>query len=103
MLETSTWRLYGKGPAGIRSLWNTKTVPAAMLPWLAWALNVDAWDTSWDEAKKRSVIGLALATHSSDGTLQAVKTITELCGGTVTNVIRPPCQLYYGAAPTQAQ
>jgi|GEM_PF-2783415 len=103
MLETSTWRLYGEGPVGIRALCNPQKVPAAMLPWLAWALNVDAWDTAWDEAKKRSVIGLALATHAADGTLQAVRTITELCGGAVTNVIRPPCQLYYGAAPTEAQ
>jgi phage tail P2-like protein len=103
MLETSTWRLFGEGPAGIRALWNPQTVPAAMLPWLAWALNVDAWDASWDESKKRSVIALAIATHTSDGTLQAVETITELCGGTVTNVIRPPCQLYYGAAPAEAQ
>jgi phage tail P2-like protein len=102
-LETSTWRLDDSGPVGIRALWNAKTVPAAMLPWIAWALNVDAWDTAWDEAKKRSVIGTALATHAADGTLQAVRAITELCGGTVTNVIRPPCQLYYGAAPTQAE
>jgi len=43
-LESAGWRLGDDGPAGIRSLWNPQSIPAALLPWLAWALGVEAWD-----------------------------------------------------------
>jgi phage tail P2-like protein len=102
-IEAATWRLGDEGPNGIRALWNAETIPAQLLPWLAWALNVDAWDASWDEAKKRSVVATALALHRIDGTLAAVRRVTELHGGTLVKVIRPPCQLFYGPAPTQAE
>ena len=102
-MESAGWRLRNKGPAGIRALWNPQTIPAALLPWLAWGLGVDAWDTTWDDGKKRAVVASALADHRVDGTLAGVRRVTEFYGGTVTDVIRPPCQLYYGAAQTQAQ
>jgi phage tail P2-like protein len=102
-LESAGWRLGGDGPAGIRSLWNPQSIPAALLPWLAWALGVEAWDAAWDEEKKRAVVASALADHRVDGTLASVRRVTELYGGTVTSVVRPPCQLYYGAAQTQAE
>jgi phage tail P2-like protein len=102
-MESAGWRLGADGPVGIRALWNPQAIPAALLPWLAWALGVDAWDTAWDEAKKRAVVASPLADHRVDGTLAGVRRVTELYGGTVTNVVRPPCQLYYGARQTQAE
>jgi phage tail P2-like protein len=102
-MESAGWRLRNEGPTGIRALWNPRTIPAALLPWLAWGLGVDAWDTTWDDGKKRAEVASALADHQVDGTLAGVRRVTGLYGGTVTNVVRPPCQLYYGAAQTQAQ
>jgi len=102
-LESAGWRLGDDGPAGIRALWNPQSTPAALLPWLAWALGVEAWDAAWDEENKRAVVASALADHRVDGTLAGVRRVTGLYGGTVTNVVRPPCQLYYGAAQTQEE
>jgi len=82
-VESAGWRLRNKGPAGIRALWNPQTIPAALLPWLAWALGVDAWDTTWDDGKKRAEVASALADHQVDGTLAGVRRVTGLYGGTV--------------------
>ncbi|TKA96910.1 phage tail protein I, partial [Cereibacter changlensis] len=31
-------------PVPVGQLWSPETCPAALLPWLAWALSVDDWD-----------------------------------------------------------
>jgi phage tail P2-like protein len=53
-------------------LWNPQTCPVALLPWLAWALSVDTWDSTWPEAIKRRVIAKAPAVHRAKGTRAAV-------------------------------
>lgn len=60
-------------PVPIRELWNPDSCPADLLPWLAWALSVDVWDTEWSEAKKRQVIKAAIAVHRHKGTPGAVE------------------------------
>jgi phage tail P2-like protein len=35
-------------------LWNPQTCPLAALPWLAWTLSIDKWDTDWTEERKRT-------------------------------------------------
>lgn len=60
-------------PVLVRESWNPETCPAALLPWLAFAFSVDAWDSSWTEAQKRQVILDAVFVHRHKGTLGAVK------------------------------
>jgi phage tail P2-like protein len=60
-------------PLLVRESWNPQTCPAALLPWLAWALSVDEWDTAWTEQEKRDVIQASLMIHRHKGTIGAVR------------------------------
>lgn len=63
----------GNLPAVVSSLWNAATCPAALLPYLAWALSVDEWDEKWGEDKKRAVIAESRLIHQHKGTPAAIK------------------------------
>lgn len=67
-------------PAVVPSLWNPATCPAAVLPFLAWALSVDEWDHGWPIEKKRAVIAAARAIHQKKGTPLAVRTSLAALG-----------------------
>jgi phage tail P2-like protein len=67
-------------PVPIRELWNPETCPSALLPWLAWALVVDAWDSSWTDQQKRNAIIQSINIHRHKGTLGAVKAVFALLG-----------------------
>lgn len=60
-------------PVPLRTLWSPDTCPLAQLPWLAWALSVDVWESSWTEAQKRESIKAAFFVHRHKGTLGAVR------------------------------
>lgn len=66
-----------------RTLWNPDTCPAALLPWLAWALSVDAWKSYWPEHIKRARIRSALDTQRRKGTADSVRTVVASFGGAV--------------------
>lgn len=63
-----------------RQLWNPATCPASHLPWLAWALSVDEWDTAWSEAQKRAVIQASFQVHKHKGTVAAMRTALDALG-----------------------
>lgn len=67
-------------PEVIRSLWNPQTIPAHLLPWLAWALSVDEWDETWPEATQRAVCAASLPIHMKKGTAWAVRAALEKTG-----------------------
>ena len=46
-------------PVPIRDLWNPETCPAALLPFLAWGVSIDLWDSQWSEAEKRAAVASA--------------------------------------------
>lgn len=71
-LEQSTARL-GKLPTPLRGLWNSDSCPTHLLPWLAWALQVDIWDSGWSEDAQRAVIRGAITVHRRKGTPWAIK------------------------------
>lgn len=52
---------------------NPMTCPANLLPWLAWALSVDVWDTTWSVDRQRQVVSAALRIHRRKGTPGAVE------------------------------
>lgn len=60
-------------PVQIGDLWSAERCPEHLLPWLAHALSVDEWDSTWPEAIKRRVIAQSIPTHRIKGTAGAVK------------------------------
>lgn len=60
-------------PVVVRDVWNPETCPADLLPWLASAFSVDAWDASWSEAQKRQAIAESVFVHRHKGTIGAVR------------------------------
>lgn len=65
-------------PAGL--MWDPARIPAAYLPWLAWAVSVDHWDPDWPEATKRAAIAGSAAWHRIKGTRPAVVTALAQMG-----------------------
>ncbi|WP_167374138.1 phage tail protein I [Bathymodiolus platifrons methanotrophic gill symbiont] len=67
-------------PIPIRDLWKPESCPAELLPWLAWALSVDEWDSDWPDLIKRSVIEQSVAIHRKKGTVHSVRRALEILG-----------------------
>jgi len=64
----------------LKTLWNPQTCPAKFLPYLAWALSVDRWDSEWPTATKRSVNQSAWCIHQHKGTGGAINRVVEPLG-----------------------
>lgn len=64
----------------IEQLWHPDTCPLHLLPWLAWALSVDFWDSGWSEDSKRASIREAVSIHRGKGTLQSVQRALKAAG-----------------------
>lgn len=67
-------------PLVVREMWNPDTCPANLLPWLAWAFSVDAWDSNWTETQKRGAIKASVAVHERKGTIGALRTALDGLG-----------------------
>jgi phage tail P2-like protein len=70
----------GEVSVPLRDLWNPKTCPVDLLPWLAWALSVDEWESDWPEQIKRDVIAGSMEIHRHKGTPWAVEQALILAG-----------------------
>jgi phage tail P2-like protein len=70
----------GEVPMQIKQVWNPQTCPAGILPWLAWALSVDAWDSNWTEQQKRDAIEASVSVHRVKGTVGAVRRALQAIG-----------------------
>lgn len=55
--------------------YNPMACPAALLPWLAWGLSVDTWDTDWSEADKRAAVAGSIELHRRKGTPKSVEIV----------------------------
>ena len=64
----------------LADLWNPVTCPAALLPWLAWALSVDDWDADWPEQVKRDVIAASVEIHRRKGPVWAMRRALDAAG-----------------------
>lgn len=64
----------------IRKLWSPETCPEGILPWLAWALSVDEWDSAWPLDRKRSAVADSIETHRRKGTIGALRRALESLG-----------------------
>lgn len=80
-LERAVSRAGAERLAGIdvplADLWQPATCPAELLPWLAWALSVDRWDSSWSEERKRAEIAVSIERHRHKGTRAAVDAVID--------------------------
>ncbi|PKG51258.1 phage tail protein I [Halomonas sp. MES3-P3E] len=72
--------LIERADAPLGTVWNAQTQPAHMLPWLAWAVGVDDWDSQWEEQQKRDAIDEAIPIRRKRGTVWAVKRALEVLG-----------------------
>ena len=67
-------------PIPLRQLWNPDACPAQLLPYLAWSLSVDRWDSQWLESTKRAAIRASYVIHSRKGTIGALRRVVEPLG-----------------------
>ena len=78
-IDGASARLDGM-PVPLRDLWSPQRCPLAVLPWLAWALRVETWDSEWPPAVKRRVVAEALEVHREKGTLAAIRRVLDQIG-----------------------
>jgi len=81
-IEQATARL-ATMPATARHTWNPQTCPIDLLPWLAWALSVDEWDSAWPERTKRAAIAASIGVHKHKGTRSAINRIMSALDASV--------------------
>lgn len=77
-------------PEEIRQLWNHRTCPLHLLPWLAWAWSVDEWDPAWTEGQQRAMVGASIRLHKKKGTVWAVREALLRSGLESVRVIEKP-------------
>ncbi|KAF1719833.1 phage tail protein I [Pseudoxanthomonas wuyuanensis] len=70
-------------PMRHRHVWNPDECPIELLPWLAWALSIDAWRSSWPEHIKRSRVRNAIEIQRRKGTAESVRQVVAAFGGAV--------------------
>lgn len=67
--------------APIDTLVDPARIAARWLPWLAWGLSVDAWDSAWPEMTKRQAVAESIALHRMKGTRAAVDLVLARIDG----------------------
>lgn len=67
-------------PVDINDLWNPFRCPENLLPWLAWSLSVDNWNSAWPTPVKRQQIANSIEIHRRKGTVSAVKKAMAVFG-----------------------
>ena len=70
----------GAVPVPVGELWDPFTCPVGVLPWLAWSLAVDPWDSNWSEIQKRQAISESISVHRVKGTIGALKRALQAIG-----------------------
>lgn len=59
-------------PSPIATVWDPDHCPAAWLPWLAWAMSVEGWESAVSETQQRQLIRDAVPTHRRKGTPSSI-------------------------------
>lgn len=75
-IEGSTARIEDV-PSPIRAMWDPATCPPFLLPWLAWGLSIDLWDTDWSEGQKRTAIANAIQDQRRKGTRASLRSVLD--------------------------
>lgn len=64
-------------PVILRDVWSPQTCPVHLLPWLAWGLSIDFWNTRWSEAQKRAAIAQAIIEQRRKGTRATLRAVLD--------------------------
>ena len=67
-------------PITLDDHWHPERCPKTLLPWLAWALAVDHWDSNWPEAIQRQTIADSITIHRQKGTVAAIERVLQILG-----------------------
>ncbi|EOS8341154.1 phage tail protein I [Vibrio parahaemolyticus] len=65
----------------ISTLWDPDNCPYELLPYLAWALRVDSWQSDWSEERKRAVVKQSIDINRMRGTRGAVERVLTAIRG----------------------
>lgn len=79
--------LIERARAPLHTIWDAQRAPAQLLPWLAWAVGVDDWDTEWSDPQKRAAIDAAIPIRRKRGTVWAVRRTLEALGYTGVEIL----------------
>ncbi len=74
-------------PIDFQKIWRAYECPAELLPWLAWAFNVDLWRSDWPEATKREIIATAIEWHRHKGTPWSIMHMLKFAGAPDTQIM----------------
>lgn len=83
-------------PNQLDALWNADTIPAALLPFLAWAMSLDIWDDSWGESTQRQVIKESIQWHRRKGTVWSIREVLRWFGHDNVTIEEGSANLYDG-------
>lgn len=64
-------------PTPVRDVWSPATCPIGLLPWLAWGVSIDLWDSAWSEERKRAAVADAIAFQRRKGTPASLRTVLD--------------------------
>ena len=81
-------------PVDLPKLVRPYEIPAPHLPWLAWALSVDLWDSTWPEDKRRLLTARALPMHARKGTTASIAEHVRIMGAEPRRFIVPPAKTF---------
>lgn len=79
--------LIERARAPLQTIWDAERAPPQLLPWLAWAVGVDDWDTDWSNQQKRAAIDQAIPIRRKRGTVWAVRRTLEALGYTGVEIL----------------
>jgi phage tail P2-like protein len=88
---------------GISDVWDAETIPAEMLPILAYGMGVNLFEDSWSEATKRAWIRDNWHFLALRGTLAGIRMALAPSGYTIQEAVRPPQGFYASPAMTKAE
>lgn len=71
-------------PVNLDINWNTDLMAANLLPFGAWQLSLDEWNTNWPDSVKRAQIKIAPIVHRKKGTIGSIRRILSAFGAACT-------------------
>ena len=64
-------------PTPLRKLWNPASCPVELLPFLAWGVSIDFWNSDWTEAQKREAVAGAIEAQRRKGTRASLRAVLD--------------------------